>query len=197
MGFPYTRLGDLVSVRTGKLDANAADEGGTYPFFTCSRDNLWINSYAYDCDAVLIAGNGDLNVKHYCGKFEAYQRTYIVVVKDTNILDTRYLYYFMNKYVDVLRSQSIGGVIKYIKLGMLTDAEIPLPPLAEQQRIAAIFDKADALLRKRQQSVDLADQFLRSVFLEMFGDPVTNPKGWGKDSLGSLLESIDSGSSPK
>jgi type I restriction enzyme, S subunit len=56
--------------------------------------------------------------------------------------------------------------------------QIPLPPLEEQLRIAAILDKADALRRKRQQAIDLADQLLRSVFLEMFGDPVTNPKGF-------------------
>ena len=56
--------------------------------------------------------------------------------------------------------------------------EIPLPPLPEQKRIAAILDKADQLRQKRQQAIDLADEFLRSVFLDMFGDPVTNPKGW-------------------
>lgn len=60
----------------------------------------------------------------------------------------------------------------------LKDYEIPLPPLAEQKRIAAILDKADAIRQKRQQAIKLADEFLRSVFLEMFGDPVTNPKGW-------------------
>ena len=56
--------------------------------------------------------------------------------------------------------------------------EIPLPPLPEQKRIAAILDKADQLRQKRQQAIGLADEFLRSVFLDMFGDPVTNPKGW-------------------
>ena len=60
----------------------------------------------------------------------------------------------------------------------LTKVEIPLPPLKEQKRIAAILDKADAIRRKRQQAIQLADEFLRSVFLDMFGDPVTNPKGW-------------------
>ena len=61
---------------------------------------------------------------------------------------------------------------------MLTDAEIPLPPLEQQKRIAAILDKADAIRRKRQQAIKLADDFLRATFLDMFGDPVTNPKGW-------------------
>lgn len=178
MSFPKALIGDLTSIRTGKLDANAAVSDGQYPFFTCAVDPLRIDKYAYDCNAILIAGNGDLNVKHYKGKFEAYQRTYILEVSERAKLDSRYLYYFMSKYVEKLRELSIGGVIKYIKLGMLTDAEIPLPPLAEQKRIAAILDKADAIRRKRQAAIKLANDFLRATFLDLFGDPVTNPKGW-------------------
>ncbi|MBM95682.1 MAG: restriction endonuclease subunit S [Oceanospirillaceae bacterium] len=196
MTWPMVELGSLVSIKTGKLDANAASESGIYPFFTCSKTTLKINDYEFDDDAILVAGNGDLNVKHYSGKFNAYQRTYVVIAKDSS-LHTRFLYYFMDKYVDKLREQSIGGVIKYIKLGMLTEAKTPLPPLAEQQRIAAILDKADAIRRKRQQAIQLADEFLRAVFLDMFGDPVTNPKGWGVVMLDDVLEAIESGSSPK
>jgi type I restriction enzyme, S subunit len=176
--WPMVKLGDFVSIKTGRLDANAADDEGLYPFFTCSRDPLRINTHAFDCDAILIAGNGDLNVKHYSGKFNAYQRTYVITSLSDKILDTRYIFYFMDKYVERLRELSIGGVIKYIKLGMLTDAEIPLPPLAEQQRIAAILDKADAIRRKRQQAIQLADDFLRAVFLDMFGDPTAQGWGW-------------------
>lgn len=172
MSWPLVKLGALVAIKTGRLDANAADDEGLYPFFTCSRDPLKINTYAFDCDAILIAGNGDLNVKHYSGKFNAYQRTYVVTSLSDEVLDTRYLFYFMDKYVERLRELSIGGVIKYIKLGMLTDAEIPLPPLPEQKRIAAILDKADAIRRKRQQAIQLADDFLRAVFLDMFGDVI-------------------------
>ncbi|HBN9475757.1 MULTISPECIES: restriction endonuclease subunit S [Pseudomonas aeruginosa group] len=187
MSWPLVKLGTLVAIKTGRLDANAADEEGLYPFFTCSREPLKINTHAFDCDAILIAGNGDLNVKHYNGKFNAYQRTYVVTSLSDKTLDTRYLFYFMDKYVERLRELSIGGVIKYIKLGMLTDAEIPLPPLPEQKRIAAILDKADAIRRKRQQAIQLADDLLRAVFLDMFGDPVTNPKGWPAAELGSLI----------
>lgn len=176
MSWPVIKLGKLVAIKTGRLDANAADEDGAYPFFTCSREPLRINTHAFECDAILIAGNGDLNVKHYNGRFNAYQRTYVLKTISPEILDTRYLFYFMDKYVERLRELSIGGVIKYIKLGMLTDAEIPLPPLTEQKRIAAILDKADAIRRKRQQAIQLADEFLHAVFLDMFGDPES--KGW-------------------
>ena len=187
MSWPLQTLGELVDIRTGKLDANASVEGGSYPFFTCSRITLAINTPAFDADAILIAGNGDLNVKHYKGKFNAYQRTYVVTVANQEKLDSRYLFFFMDKYVERLRELSIGGVIKYIKLGMLTEASIPLPPLTEQKRIAAILDKADAIRSKRQQAIQLADEFLRAVFLDMFGDPVTNPKGWHSTLIGDLI----------
>jgi type I restriction enzyme S subunit len=190
-------LGELVNIKTGKLDANASNEKGQYPFFTCSRNPLKIDKYAFDSDAILIAGNGDLNVKHYKGKFNAYQRTYVVTVNNTNTLDTRYLYYFMEKYVERLRELSIGGVIKYIKLGMLTEVVFPLPPLVEQKRIAAILDKADAIRRKRQQAIQLADDFLRAVFLDMFGDPVTNPKSFPVGTIRDFVETANYGSSGK
>jgi type I restriction enzyme S subunit len=107
------KLGDLVRIRTGKLDANANDPEGEYPFFTCAREPLRISKHSYDCECVLVAGNGDLNVKYYSGKFDAYQRTYIIESLKSKVLDTRYLYHFMDIYLEKLRHMSIGGVIKY------------------------------------------------------------------------------------
>ncbi|MCR1897381.1 restriction endonuclease subunit S [Irregularibacter muris] len=174
----YRRLGDYVRIMTGKLDANASDKDGKYPFFTCSVNNLWINSYAYDCECVLVAGNGDLNVKYYEGKFNAYQRTYIIESMDKNILDIKFLYYFMSKYIDILRNGSIGGVIKYIKLGDLSEAQIPLPSLQIQERIVEVLGKAQASIDARKEQITLLDEYIQSIFYEMFGDPITNSKGW-------------------
>ena len=161
-------LGELVNIQTGKLDANASSATGAYPFFTCAREPLQIAEWKYDLDAILIAGNGDLNVKHYKGKFDAYQRTYILDVRDTDVLDSRFLFHFMDKYVERLREQSIGGIIKYIKLGMLTDAQIPLPPLKEQKRIAGILDQADALRRLRTRALEKLNTLGQAIFHEMF-----------------------------
>ena len=66
------RLGDLTKIKTGKLDANASSPDGKYPFFTCAIEPLRIDSYSYDCECVLVAGNGDLNVKYYNGIFECF-----------------------------------------------------------------------------------------------------------------------------
>lgn len=183
----HVTLGELTKIRTGKLDANASSPDGEFPFFTCASEPLKIASFSYDCECVLVAGNGDLNVKYYSGKFDAYQRTYIIESINPERLNTRYLYHFMESHLSTLREQSIGGIIKYIKIGNLTDAKIPLPPLPEQRRIAAILDKADALRAKRREAIVKLDQLLQSMFLEMFGDPSRNNFGWKVLPLVELL----------
>ena len=189
------RLGDYTYIKTGKLDANASSDNGRYPFFTCSKESLLIDTYSYDCECVLVAGNGDLNVKYYSGKFDAYQRTYIIESNNKEKLLVRYLYYFLDKYVETLREQSIGGVIKYIKLGNLTEAHIPLPPLDKQRKIVAVLDKVSGLNAKRRQQLDKLDELVKSRFIEMFGDPITNEMGWKKVQLSTCIESIDNGKS--
>ncbi|MDR7120155.1 restriction endonuclease subunit S [Rheinheimera soli] len=171
----FTNLGSITDIRTGKLDVNAGSEDGQYPFFTCAAKPYKINDFAFDTEAVLIAGNGDLNVKYYQGKFNAYQRTYVIQNKDKTVLSMKYLYYFIETYMERLRRGAIGGIIKYIKLGHLTEAEIPLPPLNDQIRIAHLLGKVEWLIAQRKQHLQQLDDLLKSVFLEMFGDPIINP----------------------
>ena len=172
------KIGELAKIKTGKLDANAASEDGQYPFFTCSKEPLRISTYSYDCECVLVAGNGDLNVKYYNGKFDAYQRTYIIEDNGSGKLYMPYLYYFMESYIEELRKQAIGGVIKYIKLGNLTDALIELPSVDEQQSMVEILEKAKGILEKRNDELNTLDDLIKARFVEMFGDPVVNEKGW-------------------
>ena len=164
------RLGDYVRIRTGKLDANASSENGQYPFFTCAVEPLKIDTYSYDCECVLVAGNGDLNVKYYNGKFDAYQRTYIIESVDKTVLSVPYLYYFLDKYVETLRQQAIGGVIKYIKLGNLTEADISIPPIAEQEKIVENLGKSNELIALRKEQLAKLDELVKSRFIELFGD---------------------------
>ena len=188
------KLGDFVKIKTGKLDANAADEGGKYPFFTCSKTPLRINNYSYDCECVLVAGNGDLNVKYYNGKFDAYQRTYVIEGKEDSQISIRYLYYFLDKYVETLQNQSIGGVIKYIKLGNLTEAPFPLMSLEIQKKVVSNLDKITLLIEKRTKQLNLLDELVKSRFVEMFGDINLNNKGWTKQPLGELCTIVRGGS---
>lgn len=191
------KLGDITRIKTGKLDANASSEDGRYPFFTCSRDPLNISTYSYDCECVLVAGNGDLNVKYYKGKFDAYQRTYIIEDNSRGKLYMPYLYYFMKSYVEELRKQAIGGVIKYIKLGNLTDVLIELPSVVEQKAKVKILEKTKSILDKRSEELITLDDLIKARFVEMFGDPVLNDKRWEQKSLGDITTKIGSGATPK
>ena len=173
-----TKIGAITKIRTGKLDANASSFDGKYPFFTCSKEILKINSYSYDCECVLIAGNGDLNVKYFNGKFDAYQRTYIIEDNSNGLLFMPYLYYFFENYVEELRKQSIGGVIKYIKLENLTEASLELPTITEQKRIVKIIETCSKLLTLKNSIIDELDLLIKARFVEMFGEIDDNPNNY-------------------
>ena len=189
------KIGDLTKIKTGKLDANVSSEDGKYPFFTCSKEPLKISTYSYDCECVLVAGNGDLNVKYYNGKFDAYQRTYIIEANGSGKLYMPYLYYFMEDYIDELRKQAIGGVIKYIKLANLTDALIELPSVDEQKSIVEILKKVKGILDKRNDEIRELDNLIKARFVEMFGDPIQNPKGWEVVTIGDIVTEVRYGTS--
>ncbi|WP_158618880.1 restriction endonuclease subunit S [Legionella qingyii] len=93
-------------------------------------------------------------------------------------VDKNYLWHFLQSYKDELQKKGTGSTFKQISRLHIEELEVPLPALKEQKRIAAILDKADAVRRKRQQAIELSEQLLRSVFLDMFGDPVSNSKGF-------------------
>ena len=179
------KLGQLVSIQTGKLDANEAVPGGKYPFFTTAKEISCINEYAYDDEVVLVAGNGDLNVKYYKGKFNAYQRTYILT-SNSNVR-MKYLYYFLDKYIEVLRYQSIGGVIKYIKLNNLSDAQIPMRSTIEQDKIIRILEKLDNEIIIRNKQLSELSNLVKSRFNELFGDVILNDKEWKISKWNEIL----------
>lgn len=186
------KLGELTKIRTGKLDANAASENGKYPFFTCSKEPLRISTYSYDCECVLVAGNGDLNVKYYNGKFDAYQRTYIIESNSNGRLHLPYLYYFMTRYIQELRKLSIGGVIKYIKLGNLTDAEISLPSIKEQKDACEKLKKVKDIIDKKEAQISYLDNLIKARFIEMFENDNMNEK-----TIEDVASFCSRGKSPK
>jgi len=168
-------LGDLVKITTGKLDANAAVENGRYPFFTCSREIYAIDTYAFDGEAILLAGNnavGDFNVKHYEGKFNAYQRTYVITVNEQERVLYRFLYFQMLKSLKGLKEQSVGAGTKFLKLGMIKDLKIALPSLAEQERIVSTLDslreETGRLESIYQQKLDALETLKKSLLHQAF-----------------------------
>ena len=137
---PLKKVCNFIS--TGKLNANAMDENGIYPFFTCNEKPYKINNYAFDMEAILISGNGSQvgHLNYFKGKFNAYQRTYVIGEFDNNTL-VMYLYHYLNfKLRDYITINSKKGSVPYITLPMLEKFEIPIPPLSVQTEIVRILD---------------------------------------------------------
>ena len=138
----WVRLGSVCSVVTGRLDANAQNTNGKYAFFTCGVEVYRTLEYAFDCDAVLLGGNnasGDYKMHRYCGKFNAYQRVYVITDPPSETLD--YLFQVIKWWLPSLKHNSQGTTTRFIKLGQVTGMLIPLPPLAEQKRIVAKIEE--------------------------------------------------------
>ena len=108
-----------------------------------------------------------------------------------------YLLWFLLSSSHILERQASGATVKGITLDAISNLQIPLPPLEEQKRIAAILDKADRIRRKRQEAIRLTEELGRSIFLDMFGDPVTNPKGWEVASLSKFGEVLTGNTPPR
>ena len=156
-GWEWVRLGALVTVQTGKKDVNEGHESGLYPFFSCASAPLKSNNFSFDCEALLLPGNGANvgQVTRYNGKFEAYQRTYIL--SDFLFDIASYLEKVLNaRFLKSIEGKQYGSAINYIKIGNLTDLLVPLPPLAEQHRIVAKIDELMALCDSLDQQVDAA-----------------------------------------
>lgn len=202
MSYPTAKLKDISLIRTGKLDSNAAEENGIYPFFTCDPQTLCINTWAYDTKAVLLAGNnasGNYTAKYYEGKFNAYQRTYIIESFDDSQLNIRYLCYAMNLQLQLLKTMSAGSTTKFLTIKMLHGLDIPFPCIETQNRIADILSAYDDLIENNQKQIKLLEEAAQRLYKEWFVDlrfpghentPIIDgvPQGWEKVSLGELIE---------
>ena len=151
-------LDSFTNIKTGKKDANYGSEGGKYYFFTCASEPIRCDGYSFDGKFIILAGNGDIgNISIYNGQFEAYQRTYVLGVNEHISAEYVY-YYFKYRWVDYNEDKVFGTAIPYIRLGNLQFFPVPLPPLAEQQRIVdrieSLFAKLDEAKEKAQAVVD-------------------------------------------
>ena len=136
----WKTLKEICKISTGKLNANAKVENGEYPFFTCQKVPNKIDKYSFDTEAVLMAGNGNVgNVHYYSGKFDAYQRTYIIETLEVNV---KFLYYYLKTFFKgYIENYKKEGIISYITLPVLEKFLVTLPPLKKQEEIAAVLDK--------------------------------------------------------
>ncbi len=151
-GWREVKLGDVCgNITTGKLDVNAAKPKGQYRFYTCAKEWYQIDNYAFDDEALLISGNGVHvgYIHYYKGKFNAYQRTYVLTGFSENI---KYLHHYMNQYLkDRIRIEVNDGNVPYIRMNTLTNMPITLPiDCGEQKTIASLLEKWDTAIEKTE-----------------------------------------------
>lgn len=162
------KLGELCKITTGKLDANAMVENGIYRFYTCAKEFYFINEYAFDTEALLISGNG-ANVgyiHYYKGKFNAYQRTYILDNFYENIL---FIKYILEKNLKTrIEKEKNSGNTPYIVLSVLTDMELKIPCLEEQQKIADFLSSIDNKIEKISDELENLKEFKKGLLQQMF-----------------------------
>ena len=161
-GWRKVTLGDVAPILTGKKDANFGTEDGIYPFFTCSQEPIKAPSYSFDTSAVILAGNGDFNVKLYRGRFEAYQRTYVLSPHDDKYLYL--LYNAVNESMAVLVKGASGSTIKFLTKGMIESIPlfIPTDDLLTQYNSysEAVQQKLESLKKAIKNAAEARDRLL-------------------------------------
>jgi type I restriction enzyme S subunit len=161
-------LGEICSIVTGKLDANAMVENGEYRFYTCAKQYYQIDNYSFDTDALLISGNG-ANVgyiHHYKGKFNAYQRTYVLDGFQQNIL---FMKYFLDIYLYArIFTEKKEGNTPYIVMATLTEMQVYLPALKEQTKIANFLTAIDEKITNNQTQLDAVKHYKQGLLQQMF-----------------------------
>ena len=163
-------LGELVNFTTGKLNSNAAVEGGKYPFFTCSKETFWIDSYAFDTETVLLSGNNAraiYSVKYYKGKFNAYQRTYVITIKDTDRLTYALLTHILSRSLERLRTISIGSSTKYLTLGLLTNLLVAIPKYEDGVQIGEWLNTIERKIEEHESKKVAYQDLFRTLLHEL------------------------------
>lgn len=161
-------LGDFCNIKTGKLNANAMKENGKYRFYTCASEVYYIDTYAFDTEALLISGNGANvgYVHYYKGKFNAYQRTYVLDDFSENILYVKaYLDFALKNRID---EEKHSGNVPYIVLNTLAKMIIVVPCLEEQQKIADFLSAYDEAISYAKQELDKWKELKKGLLQQMF-----------------------------
>jgi len=165
----WKTLKEICKISTGKLNANAKVENGEYPFFTCQKVPNKIDKYSFDTEAVLMAGNGNVgNVHYYSGKFDAYQRTYIIETLEVNV---KFLYYYLKTFFKgYIENYKKEGIISYITLPVLEKFLVTLPPLKKQEEIAAVLDKFTELTEELTARETQYDYYRNMLLIDQWND---------------------------
>ena len=187
----YYEGGDIPWIKSGDLKDSKIYEANEY-ITAAGLENS--SAKIVEKDSILIAMYGaTVGRLAILGINAATNQAICNIRPDTTIADMKYLYYFLKSKFSYFVENAVGGAQPNISQGLIKSLEVPLPSLDEQKRIADILDKAAGVCQKREQAIKLADDFLRATFLEMFGDPIENPKGWNVKPLEDQIVHANNG----
>ena len=189
------KLSDIAKFTTGKLNSNVAETEGNYPFFTCAPEPLRINTYAFDTEAIILAGNnaeGNFHIQYYEGKFNAYQRTYVIESCDASRVNLRYLYYALKMCLHHFKQISQGTATKFLTAKILNGFELPIPTIEIQNKIASLLGDLDEKIESNEIINKNLEQQAQALFKECFID---NPKNiyWSAGTFRELIQSTLNG----
>lgn len=183
------KLGDIAKFTTGKLNSNAAQDNGKYPFFTCAPEALKIDDYAFDTEAIILAGNnadGNFHIQHFKGKFNAYQRTYVIESLDENKVDTKYLYYALKTCLLHFKQISQGSATKFLTAKILNSFELPIPEIEIQKKIAGTLGNLDKKIKTNEAINENLLEQAQAIYTKMF---ITGADSlWPEGKLSDLIE---------
>ncbi|MFN8429003.1 MAG: restriction endonuclease subunit S [Spirosomataceae bacterium] len=183
---------EVLEIKNGKNQKKVQNEAGIYPIYGSGGVMGYSNDFLCPEGTTIIGRKGSINNPIYVNeKFWNVDTAFGLIPSQK--LDNKYLYYFCTTY-NFLKHNKATTLPSLTKLDLLK-IQIPLPPLEEQKRIAAILDAADLHRQKTKALLDKYDELAQALFLDMFGDPVTNPKGWEKMEIQNIT-SVSSGSTP-
>lgn len=158
-GWEVKKFSEVVNYKTGRLNSNAAVAGGEYPFFTCSRETFRTNTWSFDCECVLLAGNNAnaiYPIKYFNGKFDAYQRTYVITEKNRDVITPSFLFYCLEIKLNQLKNISTGTSTRFLTKGILDNLDllIPAPELMSQFNLIVLsLLNSQGNLRKRNENL--------------------------------------------
>ena len=209
MSWPMISLGELVDIKGGGTpDKNNSEYwNGDIPWASVkdfkkntldsTLDSITLLGVRNSATNVIPAGNIIVPTRMALGKvaintidLAINQDLKALFIKNNNVVDRDYLFRWLESQSSLIESEGKGATVKGITLPFLKGLNVPIPPLNEQKRIAAILDKADGICQKREKAIKLADEFLRVTFLKMFGDLIENPKNFKKSPVTELAEII-------
>jgi type I restriction enzyme S subunit len=167
---------------------------GNYPFYTSSNiQSKFINEYNYEGECLIFGTGGKASIHFEKGKFSTSTDCLTAQAIDKNQIDVNYVFYYLKSNPKILEDGFHGAGLKHISKSYISDILIPLPPLTEQIRISKLLEQAESLLGQRKQGLDLLNELLKSTFLEMFGDPIKNPKKFINKQLQEVCIKITDG----